>query len=279
MTNDDLTPEEREALSSLPRERTPSAGLEERVVAAMRERGHIKRKPARVIPITTTRVAGLLAACLVLMIGAYSIGLHNRVNNEVLKNIEPQPRSTSVTDEMKRDELSPPAANENALQKEKTAGVRPPSTLGTVEAQEAAPTTEPEAQFVDKKAPAFEPKLAVPQLASRKDAKQEARQPRDEVTKSMQKTFSNGIAKGMPGATDMPAPSSAPMPTQLRANASSVQESRAASAPPSSTRTFAINGGTLIVDAPDSLQIVTDEHGRTLVIYTSDGIIRIRLAN
>jgi len=80
MTNDDLTPEEREALSSLPRERTPSAGLEDRVVAAMREHGHIARKPARVIRLTTSRVAGLLAACVVLVIGAYSIGLNRGVN-------------------------------------------------------------------------------------------------------------------------------------------------------------------------------------------------------
>ena len=68
MSNDELTPEEREALAHLPRERTPSAGLEDRVVAAMREHGHLARKPARVIRLTTSRVAGLLAACLVLMI-------------------------------------------------------------------------------------------------------------------------------------------------------------------------------------------------------------------
>jgi hypothetical protein len=33
------------------------------------------------------------------------------------------------------------------------------------------------------------------------------------------------------------------------------------------------------VDAPDSLRIVRDEHGRSLLIYTSDGVIRIRLAD
>ena len=90
MSNDELTPEEREALAHLPRERMPSAGLEDRVVAAMRERGHLSRKPARVIRLSTSRGAGLLAACLVLMIGAYSIGLRRGVNDEVLKNVEPR---------------------------------------------------------------------------------------------------------------------------------------------------------------------------------------------
>ncbi|HET6462979.1 MAG TPA: hypothetical protein VFH33_04195, partial [Candidatus Krumholzibacteria bacterium] len=90
MSNDELTPEEREALAHLPRERMPSAGLEDRVVAAMREKGHLTRKPARVIRLTTSRVAGLLAACLVLMIGAYSIGLHRGVDNEVLEKVQPK---------------------------------------------------------------------------------------------------------------------------------------------------------------------------------------------
>src|SRR5678815_1058426 len=89
MNNDELTPEEREALAHLPRERTPSAGLEDRVVAAMREHGHLTRKPARVIRLTTSRVAGLLAACLVLMIGAYSIGLHRGVNLSLIHISEP----------------------------------------------------------------------------------------------------------------------------------------------------------------------------------------------
>jgi hypothetical protein len=258
MTHDDLTPEEREALSRLPRERTPSAGLEDRVVAAMREKGHIARKPARVIRLTTSRVAGLLAACLVLMIGAYSIGLRGRVSHEVLRNIEPQPRSDAGSAVM------------STREEETSGGVKPPSTLGHVENQAVAPANEPEAQFVDKTAPAFQPKLNVPQLAPTKDEKKASRKPQDEVAESMQKTFAQGLNQGVPGATDLAAPSAAPMPAQLRA--------KAMEAAPTS-RTFALHGGTLIVDAPDSLRIVTDEQGRTLLIYTSDGVIRIRLSD
>jgi hypothetical protein len=133
---------------------------------------------------------------------------------------------------------------------------------------------------VDKQAPAFKPALNVPPLAVSKDEKKkETRAKTDEVTQSMQNTFSQGLAKNVPGATDLAAPSSAPMPAQLRANSSPVEASRAASAPPSTTRTFALNGGTLVVDAPDSLRIVTGEQGRTLLIYTRDGVIRIRLAD
>ena len=43
--------------------------------------------------------------------------------------------------------------------------------------------------------------------------------------------------------------------------------------------TFALNGQTVIVEAPDSVRVVKDDRGRMLLIYTSDGIIRIRLAD
>ena len=68
------------------------------------------------------------------------------------------------------------------------------------------------------------------------------------MTESMQEQFTEGIAS----ATDLAAPSSAPMPAQLRAKSAS-------GAMATSSRTFALNGGTLIVEAPDSLRIVTDE--------------------
>lgn len=259
MTNDDLTPEERAALSSLPRERMPSAGLEDRVVAAMRERGHITRKPARVIRLTTSRVAGLVAACLVLMVGAYSIGLHGRVSHEVLKNIEPQPRSDTNESELMADR-----------EEQKGTGVKLPSTLGKVESRATAPNAKPEAQFEDKKAPAFQPTLNVPRIVSSKKAKEEDHTAKDEVTESMQKTFARELNQGSPaGATDLAAPSAPPMQSQLRAKAEMGPVSRR----------FALHGGTLIVDAPDSLRIITDEQGRTLLIYTSDGVIRIHLAD
>ena len=263
MTHDDLTPEERDALSSLPRERMPSAGLEDRVVAAMREKGHItSRQPARVIRLTTSRVAGLLAACLVLMIGAYSIGLHGRVSHEVLKNIEPQPRE--YANEARQDELM----------KQK------PAAGGQLQVKSQPAANAPEQDFIKKDAPPFEPKLATPKLVQSQDARKENKPARDEVSESMQKTFSEGIANGLPGATDMPAPSSPPLASKMRAQSAEPRVSSSAMSTLSTTsRSFAITGGTLIVEAPDSLRIVTDEHGRTLLIYTSDGVIRIRLAD
>jgi hypothetical protein len=250
MSNDELTPEEREALANLPRERMPSAGLEDRVVAAMRSHGHLARKPARVIRLTTSRVAGLLAACLVLMIGAYSIGLHHGVNDEVLRKVEPE-RSTLPTESVRQTELGLPPAIQESADAART---------------EAAPNTDVEKQLEEMKAPEFEPpKLNMPQVAAPKDAKKEKRAKTDEVAESMEKSFSDRLS-----ATDMPVPSAAPMQLQSRAASGSAMNA---------SRTFALNGGTLIVDAPDSLRIVTDEQGRTLLIYTSDGLIRIRLAD
>ncbi len=44
-------------------------------------------------------------------------------------------------------------------------------------------------------------------------------------------------------------------------------------------RAYHLNGTAFIVEAPDSVRIVEDEAGRVLLIYTSDGVIRIRLAD
>ncbi len=58
--SDELTPEERKAIDSLPRERMP-AGLEGRVVDAMRDHGFLAKR-RRLIMLTNTRAAGVLAA-------------------------------------------------------------------------------------------------------------------------------------------------------------------------------------------------------------------------
>jgi hypothetical protein len=254
---DELTPEEREALANLPRERMPSAGLEDRVVAAMRERGHLSRKPARVIRLSTSRVAGLLAACLVLMIGAYSIGLHNGISNEVLRKVEPTSSALST---------------EPAREEEQDLGVKPPAATESPRRDQAEPATAAEHGFVDKKAPPFEPKLNTPQLVAPKDAKRKAeRAKEDELTENMAKSFTDRLSSAADVAAPAPASKSA-APMQLQSNI-------AANESPATWRTFVLNGGTLIVDAPDSLRIVQDEQGRTLLIYTSDGVIRIRLAD
>lgn len=222
---DDLTPEEREALAGLPRERAPSASLEDRVVAAMREHGHLARPRARVVRITNARVAGLLAACVVLVIGAYSIGLNRGAGRAVLTQVAP----ATV-------ESIPVPANEKS------------------------PT--------DRQAPPLEFKLNAPQLATPKHSEKDVAKT-DELTESMAKSFSERLGRESPASG--PAASS---PAPIKETTDAVTQSAILV-----SRSFALPGGTLIVDAPDSVRVVTDASGRILLIHTSEGIIRVRLAD
>ncbi|HEX6790069.1 MAG TPA: hypothetical protein VF247_02050, partial [Candidatus Krumholzibacteria bacterium] len=119
--NDELTPEERDALKSLPRERMPSAGLENRVVAAMRERGALAPAPrARVIRLTTPRIATLVAAGIALMIGAYSIGMHRgSFRPDVRETLEPRTAERTIMEETAPvetpEEQATPATRPGAL--------------------------------------------------------------------------------------------------------------------------------------------------------------------
>lgn len=265
---DELTPDERDALKNLPRERTPSAGLEDRVVAAMREHGHLARKPARVVRITHTRVAGLLAACLVLMVGAYSIGLHRRVDDSVLRKIEPggnanpsnfSERSSGASRETGAG-LRPPAVSEESSPRTDTPSMPEPLSAPSQRASDEA--------LAKRNAPPLEWKLNAVPLVAPGDAKKEKAVKNDGVAKSMAETFSDQLSS----KDAAPAPASkaaAPARLQSGAVAESVKPSR----------TFALKGGTLVVDAPDSVRVVQDAQGRTLLIYTSEGIIRIRLAD
>jgi len=72
MTEEDLTPAEREALEALPRERTPGPLLEERVVRTLRDRGLLR--PPKRSTITPVRVALAAAAALVLLLGGFAAG-------------------------------------------------------------------------------------------------------------------------------------------------------------------------------------------------------------
>ena len=74
MTDRELTPEERRALDELPAERTPSDFLEERVVRSLRERGLLRRKRARVLELTLSRVAVAVAACFLLVMAGFAVG-------------------------------------------------------------------------------------------------------------------------------------------------------------------------------------------------------------
>jgi hypothetical protein len=75
MTDDELTPSERKALTSLPRERAPSDILEERVVKTLKREG-ILRSPREhhFIRITGRRVAGAVAACAAFVVCGFALG-------------------------------------------------------------------------------------------------------------------------------------------------------------------------------------------------------------
>jgi hypothetical protein len=75
MTDDELTPSEKKALSSLPKERVPSAFLEERVVRSLRREGLLQsREGRRVIPVTSWRIAGAVAACIAFVVCGFVMG-------------------------------------------------------------------------------------------------------------------------------------------------------------------------------------------------------------
>ena len=78
--SDELTPEEREAFAGLPRERIPSAALEERVVGALRSEGLLGAPGAHVaIPARRPRawIAAAVAAGLALFASGVAVGQWN----------------------------------------------------------------------------------------------------------------------------------------------------------------------------------------------------------
>ena len=68
--DDDLTPDEREALRRLPREAAPPMGLEDATVAALAARGLLRPKPAR----RGIHPALALAASLLFFVGGLGLG-------------------------------------------------------------------------------------------------------------------------------------------------------------------------------------------------------------
>jgi len=74
MTDDELTPSEREALAALPREPAPSPHLEERVVRALRSRGVLKERERWTLELSPLRVAAALATCIALLVGGFMLG-------------------------------------------------------------------------------------------------------------------------------------------------------------------------------------------------------------
>jgi hypothetical protein len=70
----ELTPEEKKALEMLPRDRMPSAALEDRVVGALRGRGLLASPRRRVIELTARRIATAVAACIALLVIGFALG-------------------------------------------------------------------------------------------------------------------------------------------------------------------------------------------------------------
>ena len=74
MNDDELTPSEKKAFASLPKERVPSAFLEERLVRALRRRGVLRSSARKSIEITGPKIAGAVAACMAFVICGFALG-------------------------------------------------------------------------------------------------------------------------------------------------------------------------------------------------------------
>jgi hypothetical protein len=70
----ELTASQRKAFETLPRERIPSAALEDRVVGALGNRGLLGPRRPRVIELTGWRIAAVAAAALALLTGGFALG-------------------------------------------------------------------------------------------------------------------------------------------------------------------------------------------------------------
>jgi hypothetical protein len=246
---DELTPEEKEALKNLPRERMP-IGLEARVVEAMREHGFLAQR-RRVIALTSGRVAGLLAACVALMIGAYSIGLHRGGVDTILPaagTVAPDERVRAIA----------PAVDEAEKKLEHPAS-------DALEAKRTAPAeTREKARTASEKINEAEPMVAT-------DAVREDRAREADTKEKTPATPAKSVEELHAQKTD-----DAPMPSVMAKQFADAPKSEA-SATSKQSLTFLLNGVPVTVEA-DSTRIVEDDRGRTLIIYTSGGVIRVPLA-
>ncbi len=241
---DELTPEEKAALESLPRERMP-AGLEARVVGAMRDHGFLAKR-RRMIELTNGRVTGVLAAGVALMIGAYSIGLHRGDGVAVLPPPPTLPRDDRYLAETPAEmpEPTPAVVGEAREAESPAAGSAEKKTLGS----------KPDAA------------LTTPGVVADRTDKLEAGETR---ASKERKTAAAPAQEALSAEGKVNEPSD-------RAPRAPAAASLAVSKRP---LTFFLNGSPVVVEAPDSVRVTQDEQGRMLIIYTSDGIIRIRLAD
>jgi hypothetical protein len=99
MTNDDLTPKEREAFKKLAREKTPSEGLEDRTVAALHDAGLLRPARGRSFTLNGPRVAALMAACFALVATGFGLGRWS-----VSPVASPTPRSVTLSSDLAKEE-------------------------------------------------------------------------------------------------------------------------------------------------------------------------------
>jgi hypothetical protein len=243
---DELTPEEKEAFKNLPRERMP-VGLEPRVVAAMRERGFLAKR-GRTIDVTNGRLAGVLAASVALMIGAYSIGLH-RGGKEVPAPLQPV---SIETPQRAKSPAETRALGQTAAQSAReTEGLVDTDKKGVAEVKSETPAAPAE--------PAARPNEAVAGRDDRATSREVDAAARSEPVPSQVTPIESPRAVSKASGVQPPS-----------ASLEAMFERR--------SLTILLDGSPLTVEA-DSVRVTADERGRILIIYTSDGTIRIRLTD
>jgi hypothetical protein len=70
----ELTPQEKQAFETLPRDKMPSAALEDRVVGALQKRGALEAPRGRVVVLNARRVVAVVAASVALLAGGFAMG-------------------------------------------------------------------------------------------------------------------------------------------------------------------------------------------------------------
>lgn len=317
--NDELTPREKELLAKLPRERMP-LGLEGRVVEAMREKGFLAKR-RRMIAITNSRVAGLVAACVALVIGAYAIGLQ-KGEVRVVPAMEPPSRRAATPGDLEKKKTvvsgdvvetqaeSPPAevhdeersaagrsdGSAPAESKEKVGPDKRDVTASKTQgAVEPAPGTASDAG--EKRAAATEQVKEQPvDLTGSKEA---PATPAKSKTRPDEEPIAEAGGRAQPQPAGGASPSKqaesarageTPTPTALSPGAAPKAGAKSKTDEvlplPEGIRydlaerrlTFLLNGTPVTVEA-DSVRVVEDPRGRILLIYTPDGIMRLRLAD
>jgi len=271
---DELKPELKEAMKNMPRERMPS-GLEAKVTGAMRDHGFLRRR-RRTVAVTGGRVAGLLAACVALMIGAYSIGLHRGGGDAVLPSAVAPAQRNAEEAKLEEPTASGPPDMGNVVAEE--------SATGPAKRQEAK-SPPPEQSVSAEEKPGddrlahadAERRVATPESGPEPEVREErvlSKRPAD--AQSVERTREKDrVAEGLASA-DEAAPAREALTSQPQAPSPAPSSVTPRMLP---VPLLMLGDLPVVVDAPDSVRVTQDERGQMILIYTSDGIIRIRPAH